>query len=251
MWRTFFDEHRTRWWLRDCDHVGQRVTLRGQPHIRNPGRIELGSDVSIDSLPVISHLVTGPRGLLQIHDGVSIAHGAAIAAHCHVLLGEGAQLGPFAMILDTDFHRTGGGNEPVEARPIHVGRGVKLGSRVTLLRGARIGDDAIIAPGSVVSGEIPAGAKASGVPARVEGDDAALDSREVPELVRRALGLAELPLLTDGPHSLEAWTSLGSLNLLLSLEAAFGVALRPDEILGVRCVGDLVELVARARTRVA
>jgi acetyltransferase-like isoleucine patch superfamily enzyme len=38
---------------------------------------------------------------------------------------------------------------------------------VTVLPGARIGAGAVIAAGSVVAGEIPAGAVAGGIPARV------------------------------------------------------------------------------------
>jgi len=251
MWSDFVDEQRTRWWMRACDRVGLRAALRGRPVVRNLGRIEVGSEVSIDSVPVTSHLITGPRGLLQIGDHVSIAHGAAITSHCHVSIGEGTRIGPFVMVLDTDFHRAGVHSEAGEARPVRVGREVVIGARATLLRGARIGDQAVILSGSVVSGDIPAGATAGGVPARVGNDGSTIGGYEVPELVRRALGLVNLPRLDDGPHSLEGWTSLGALNVLLSLEEAFGVALRTQDVLGVRCVGDLVDVVERARSRPA
>lgn len=53
------------------------------------------------------------------------------------------------------------------ARPIHIGDRVWLGGGVTVLPGVTIGDDAVVGAGSVVTRDVPAGAIAAGVPARV------------------------------------------------------------------------------------
>jgi acetyltransferase-like isoleucine patch superfamily enzyme len=50
---------------------------------------------------------------------------------------------------------------------ITVGAGCFIGARTTLLPNASIGDGSVIGAGSVVSGDIPAGVVAAGVPARV------------------------------------------------------------------------------------
>ncbi len=52
---------------------------------------------------------------------------------------------------------------------VNIGKGVFLGSRVSVIPGVSIGDGAYIGAGSVVTRDIPAGAKAYGVPARVVG----------------------------------------------------------------------------------
>ncbi|XVJ60776.1 MAG: sugar O-acetyltransferase [Tepidisphaera sp.] len=52
------------------------------------------------------------------------------------------------------------------ARPITVGNRVWIGGRSVILPGVTIGDFAVIAAGSVVSRDVPAGAVVRGVPAR-------------------------------------------------------------------------------------
>jgi galactoside O-acetyltransferase len=52
-------------------------------------------------------------------------------------------------------------------RPIRIGRNVWIGSGVQILPGATIGDDSVIGAGSVVTGDIPGGVVAFGVPCRV------------------------------------------------------------------------------------
>lgn len=50
---------------------------------------------------------------------------------------------------------------------VQVGKEVFLGSRVSVIPGVKVGDGAYIGAGSVVTRDIPPGAKAYGVPARV------------------------------------------------------------------------------------
>jgi maltose O-acetyltransferase len=77
-------------------------------------------------------------------------------------------------------------------RPVKIGERCYIGAGTTILPGSVIGNDAVIGAGSVVTGEIPAGAVAVGNPARVIGDAA--------ELRDRHLGaMAELPRFERGP----------------------------------------------------
>jgi acetyltransferase-like isoleucine patch superfamily enzyme/acyl carrier protein len=241
----------TRWWLRGCDAVGREVQLVGRPFIDNGGRLRLGDRVTVVSRPVPSHLTTGPNGTLLVEDDVYIGYGASVAAHASVRLGAGARVGPFALILDTDFHQAGNHAAAAQARPIEVGARAILEARVTLLPGTRVGEGARVRAGSVVSGDIPSGAVASGVPARVEGDRPAVArsgedvALRVQDVAQSVFALARAPALASGPRDLPQWDSLGSLRLLLALEEAFGITLNPEEMLGVHCLSDAVVLVQR------
>ena len=53
--------------------------------------------------------------------------------------------------------------------PVEIGSGVLIGSNSTILPGVRIGDGAVVGAGSLVNRDIPPGALAAGVPARIRG----------------------------------------------------------------------------------
>jgi maltose O-acetyltransferase len=153
-------------YLRHCTRVGKRARTRGKPFIENLGRLEIGDDFNFVSLFVRSHLVTGHDGFLEIGDSVNINFGAAISAHEHVKIGDRVRMGPYAIIMDSDYHAARDRGERPTA-PIVIEEDVWLAGRVSVLRGSRIGRGSVITAGSVVSGEIPAGVIAGGVPARV------------------------------------------------------------------------------------
>lgn len=244
---------RSRHCLRACDDVGADPIVEGSPTIANPGRMRIGERFHLSSVPAASHMVTGPEGVLEIGDDVSIGHGAAVAAHGRVTVGRGTRIDPFVIIMDTDFHVAGDRSGEAQSEPIVIGAGVRIGSHVTVLRGSEIGDGAIVAAGSVVAGKVRAGAVVSGVPAREayrqEGASGEPTADSVPKVVRQSLGLSETPLLGHGPAEIPQWDSLGALRLLLALEEAFGVTLSEDEVLRVATVADLAGVVDRAVTR--
>jgi acetyltransferase-like isoleucine patch superfamily enzyme/acyl carrier protein len=254
--------------LRACDRVGEGAAVRGRPFIENVGRIEIGEEFCLNSEPVQSHLVTGHTGHLTIGDNVSIGFGAAIAAHTQIVIGNRVRIGPYAMIMDTDFHDVVDRDALPEGGTIHIGDDVRVGSRVTILKGSVIGAGTWIEAGSVVTGKIPAGVRASGVPARVldaagvptrrEGaaaaaNDNAINEGTLPEQVRRVVAstfaLESPPELSSGPDSIPAWDSLGTLTLLLAIEDEFQVALSEEEMLDAKNVQDLIDSISCARGR--
>ncbi len=240
--------------LASCNDVGPGARVRGRPEIENFGHLSIGHTFALDASPVSTHLVTARGGALDIGDRVTVGHGVGITAHARVRVGDDVVVGPFAMILDTDFHVVGDRGGAPECTPIEIGNGVTLGAHVTVLRGSRIGDGARVAPRSVVAGHVAAGAHVGGNPARQLRDEGApadahrgATADTLPAIVARTLGLAAAPRLTDACAAVPGWDSLGMLNVLLSLEAAFDVELHPDAIARVRHVQDLVDLVtARA-----
>jgi acetyltransferase-like isoleucine patch superfamily enzyme len=174
-----FGRVRSAFYLRRCDKVGRGARLAGRPTIfDHGGRIQIGDRFNLSSRPVGSHLVAGTGGALEIGNDVWIGHGAAIAAFESIRIGDGTQIGPFAVIMDTNFHGASGDQSVQhDCRPIIIGDNCRIGSRVTITRGASIGDGAEILAGSVVSSSIPAGACAGGVRARVLGRAGHAESR--------------------------------------------------------------------------
>jgi maltose O-acetyltransferase len=234
--------------LRGVDRVGRDVRIEGVPHVENLGRIEIGDGVLLRSVPVVSHLVTGPGGVLRIGREAVIGHGAAVAAHARIEVGERARIGPYAMIMDTDFHEAGDHAAASEPRPIHIGADARIGARVTILRGAVVGAGAVVAAGSVVSGVVAPDARVAGVPARMVAAADASAGGDVAERTRRVLmhtfGLPAEPPGRLAPGDVTAWDSLGTLNLLLTLEDTFAITIDEQEMLAVRSVADLERLVA-------
>lgn len=111
--------------------------------------ISLGDDVFI-----------GPRCFIAVPDAaLSIGDDTVIGPDLCVMGGDHRMGDPGTLYRDT--HELGV-NEPVA-----IGCNVWIGARVTVLKGVRIGDGAIVGAGSVVNQDIPSQAIAVGVPARV------------------------------------------------------------------------------------
>lgn len=88
---------------------------------------------------------------------------------CEVSIGDGTQIGPAVQFYAADHPRdaTDRASGLEFGRPIHVGRNVWIGGGAIILPGVRIGDDALIGAGAVVTRDVPAGATVVGNPARV------------------------------------------------------------------------------------
>jgi len=112
------------------------------------GRIETGIDVYI-----------GPYTTVYGHGGVWIGKDTLVSMHCRILSSN------HAIPLRGTIIRS----LPDELRPTRIGCDVWLGAGVTVLGGATIGDGCVVGAGAVVTGDLPAGAIAVGVPARVTG----------------------------------------------------------------------------------
>jgi acetyltransferase-like isoleucine patch superfamily enzyme/acyl carrier protein len=243
-------------WLRYCDHVGDDPRLHGRPTVRAyGGHIRIGDRFRLASRPVASHLVAGrPGAVLEIGRDVSIAHGAAIAAWERVQIGHGTHIGPYVIIMDTNFHSAGSDQSVRHAcRPVSIGNGCRIGSRVTINRGVSIADGAEILAGSVVSSDIPAGACAGGSRARIIGRAGDAASRwdgaaaMLPELVMGVFGLATPPDLATPRLQIPGWNSAGTMRLLDAIEDRFGVSLAAAAVDDALSLADAAAAIERAK----
>lgn len=87
-----------------------------------------------------------------------------------ITIGKDCAIGPSCYItdhdhgLDPNFPPLA---QPMFSKPTKIGDRVWIGANVTILKGVTIGNDTVVGAGSVVTKDIPAGAIAVGVPAKV------------------------------------------------------------------------------------
>lgn len=103
---------------------------------------------------------------------ITVGKNVFINACCHFQDQGGITLGDNCLVgHNIVFATLNHGFAPEERQsmlpaPIVVGRNVWIGSNSTILQGVTIGDNSIIAAGSVVTKDVPANAIVAGVPAR-------------------------------------------------------------------------------------
>ncbi|MBN1237421.1 MAG: acyltransferase [Gammaproteobacteria bacterium] len=107
----------------------------------------------------------GASGRVAIGDRAAINSFCQLYGHGGITIGEDTQLGPGTIVTTTGHDYEGDLEESY--RPIRIGRRVWIGANVTIIGGVSIGDGAVIGAGAVVIRDVPPGAVAVGVPARV------------------------------------------------------------------------------------
>lgn len=114
------------------------------------------------SITIGRGVVTKEGVRFQVESGkLTIGKGCFFNSNCHITciesieIGEGCSLGPNIVIVDHDHNFRHKADQMFISSPISIGKNVWIGANSVILRGATIGDDAVIAAGSIVKGTIP------------------------------------------------------------------------------------------------
>jgi acetyltransferase-like isoleucine patch superfamily enzyme len=141
--------------------AGTRVHLRG-------GTVRLGRDVGIRDLCYFDASRGG-----EIVLGERVQFGAQVALHAvaRVELGANCAAGERVSIFDSDHRHDGGAvpsfDQDLAVSPVIVGENTFLGLNAVLLRGVRIGSNAMVGAAALMRpGEYPGGYLYAGIPAR-------------------------------------------------------------------------------------
>lgn len=106
---------------------------------------------------------TGKTAILRIGRRCSIGDRTEIHCGDSVTIGDEVAIAWDCNILDRDYHATDGGIE--KTAPVHIGNRVWIGCRAIILKGVAIGDNAVIAAGSVVTKNVSSNTLVAGNPA--------------------------------------------------------------------------------------
>jgi acetyltransferase-like isoleucine patch superfamily enzyme len=153
--------------LRSVPNLPLSVRLHGRARIVGGRQIRLGERVHMLGTTVPIELGALGRGRIEIGDGTFINYGVSIAAWDHVSIGQDCLIGQYTIINDNDFHDVEDKLCLPPSASVVIEDRVWLGARVIVQKGVRIGHDAVISAGSVVTRDVPPRSVAAGVPARV------------------------------------------------------------------------------------
>ncbi len=105
------------------------------------------------------------NGYLILNGGF-INEGVEITCASKITIGKDCAIARDVVIRDYDGHTIEQPNYKI-AKEIVIGEHVWIGNRAMILKGVTIGDGAIIAAGSIVTKDVPAGTIVAGIPAKV------------------------------------------------------------------------------------
>lgn len=115
--------------------IGQGVVFRPRTRVRFPWKLHIGDDCWI-----------GEGVWFHNQDHVHVGHDVVVSQESLLTTGSHSHRRDMALVTS----------------PIRVEDGAWITARCIVLGGARIGRSALVAPGSVVSGDVPAGARWEG-----------------------------------------------------------------------------------------
>lgn len=138
------------------DEVGEGVTIR-PPFFCEYGSVSIGEDTFVNVDVIMLDVCR-----------------ISIGAHCQI--GPRVQLLTPAHPVDPEPRRVGW----EYGAPITIGDNVWLGGGVIVCPGVTIGQDTVVGAGAVVTGYLPPGVVATGVPARVLREIGKQDQTEIP-----------------------------------------------------------------------
>ena len=171
-WHTCRARMSAHWW---GVGLGPSCSFYGLPRFRrHPGSwITIGAGCTFNSSHDSNLIgVNRPCMVSTLKEGAEIQIGAncgfsgtVIGCALKIVLGDNVQCGANTLINDTDWHTDDPRTGP--DAPVIIEKGVWLGVNVTVLKGVTIGENSLVAAGSVVTRSLPANVVAGGMPAKV------------------------------------------------------------------------------------
>jgi acetyltransferase-like isoleucine patch superfamily enzyme len=174
LWRRALTGAGRRWHTDGLLFLGRGLGLE----IGHKGEIRFGRFVWVgDGSKIRCH-----EGVVEIGQKTVMGQECTISAYQRVRIGEQCVIADRAMFIDFD-HGVVEVERPIRVqgiykRDVEVGSNVWIGYGACILRGVRVGDNAIVGTNAVVTKDVPANAVVAGAPARI------IRMREAPQTLR-------------------------------------------------------------------
>ena len=174
VWRRLLTSAGWRWETEGPLFLGRKLQIQ----VAKRGRVRFGRFVWIgDGTKIRCH-----EGEVIIGQKTVMGQECTISAYRHVRIGEQCVIADRAMFIDFD-HGMVEVERPIRQqgiymRDVDVGSNVWIGYGACVLRGVKVGDNAVIGTNSVVTKDVPANAVVGGVPAQL------IRMREAPNQLR-------------------------------------------------------------------
>jgi acetyltransferase-like isoleucine patch superfamily enzyme len=175
---------------------GRNVVFGQNVVLRHPHKIHIGSDVVIDDNCLLdakgernggirigdrvfvgrNTILSCKNGDIELRDGANLGFNCEIFSASSVTIGRNVLIAAYAYVIggDHDFSDPAKAviSQPRVSAGVAIGDGAWIGTGAKILDGVTLGDHAVIGASAVVRENVPAGAIAVGIPARVVGSRA-------------------------------------------------------------------------------
>ena len=156
-----------------CEHVGVRLNVTSMPYVRGHMRIVIGDDCTFSSFSVAAgRFVDRPE--LLVGNGCTVGSNVFFSVNKRITLEDHVGIAGRVALQDSDGHPSdpdkrmrGELMTEADIAPVTIKEYAWIGRDSHIMKGVTIGRGAIVASGSVVATDVPDGAIAMGVPARV------------------------------------------------------------------------------------
>lgn len=159
--------------------IGKETSVKGFLFLKGKGTIRIGNNVTINSNyflnPIggqsFTSIVSEKNAIVTIKNNVGISNSAIYCAKS-ITIKENVLIGGDCKIYDTDFHSIYLENRKAvpeigkQVSPVVINQGVFIGTGSIILKGVEIGENSVIAAGSVLSKSVPPNQVWGGNPAK-------------------------------------------------------------------------------------
>lgn len=166
--------------IRFAPQMDGRLTIHGKiymysqrAHICFGNNVEINSNLKSNPIggSTKTILYAKPGARIKIGNNVGISNACLYAAE-EIEIGDNVLIGGDTCIYDTDFHSLDVGerkvkSETVKTSPVRIEDNVFIGAHSIILKGVTIGQNSIVAAGSVVTKDVPSNQVWGGNPAKL------------------------------------------------------------------------------------
>lgn len=177
---------------RKLSHVGQNIWIDYRADIYNPSGLWLGDKVKIyrgviikcrsENIPSVKirsnvkiheYTYIDPYGgSIEFDEYAACGHHCVFGGHKSLYVGKYSMISGLTYIVPANHGIEQDGvpyvNQPEQKASVHIGDNVWIGCSCVILSGVTVGDNSVVAAGSVVTKDVPPGTLVAGVPARVK-----------------------------------------------------------------------------------